>query len=109
MCEAFSEQTGLSESVRASPWNKDFPRMGLHAMGEGGSLQNFGALSWEDEKLSPNPPTVFETIKKTSHWLRRDFSQAQANRPKKQAGVAALITDKTGFTSKLIRRHREGH
>jgi hypothetical protein len=51
----------------------------------------------------PNPLTVFEIIKKTSRYLRRDFSQAQANGPKKQAGVATLITDKMDFTSKLIR------
>ena len=33
----------------------------------------------------------------------------QANGPKKQAGVAVLVSDKTDFKSKLIRRDREGH
>ena len=33
----------------------------------------------------------------------------QANRPKKQADLAILISDKIEFKAKLIRRDREGH
>jgi hypothetical protein len=34
---------------------------------------------------------------------------SQANRPKKQADLAILISDKIEFKAKLIRRDREGH
>jgi hypothetical protein len=33
----------------------------------------------------------------------------QANVPRKQAGVAILISDKVGFKRTLIKRDKEGH
>ena len=43
------------------------------------------------------------------HYLRVNARNVfQTNRPKKQAGVAFLISNKIDFLSKLIKRDREG-
>jgi hypothetical protein len=48
---------------------------------------------------------------KDSHYLRRKGWKTifQANGPKKQVGIAILISNKTDFQPKVIKKDKEGH
>jgi exonuclease III len=50
-------------------------------------------------------------IDRNKHWLRVKCWKKiyQANGPRKQAGVAILISDKVDFKPTLIKRDKEGH
>jgi exonuclease III len=50
-------------------------------------------------------------IDRNKHWLRvkRWKKIYQANGPRKQAGVAILISDKVDFKPTLIEQDKEGH
>jgi hypothetical protein len=56
--------------------------------------------------LTGNPPQD-----KDRHYLRVKGwkTNFQANGPKKQAGIAILISDKIDFQPKVIKKEKEGH
>ena len=54
-----------------------------------------------------NPTWNKGHIQTESEGLEKDIPWKQ--RPKKQAGVAILISDKIDFKTKAVKREREGH
>jgi exonuclease III len=47
---------------------------------------------------------------RTKHWLKvKGWKIYQANGPRKQAGVAILISDKVDYKPTLIKQDKEGH
>jgi exonuclease III len=54
---------------------------------------------------------VTHLIDRKKHWLRvKDWNKIyQASRPRKQAGVAILISDKADFKLTFLKQDKEGH
>jgi hypothetical protein len=53
-----------------------------------------------------NPP---QGQRQTLPWSKRLEKIFQANSPKKQSGVAILISNKINFQAKVIKKDKEGH
>ena len=56
-----------------------------------------------------NPPQNKGHIQTESEGLGKDISHNWIPKKKKKAGVAILISDKTDFKIKAVKRDKEGH
>ena len=55
------------------------------------------------------PTSKQGTIQTVSEGLGKDISHKWRSKKKKKAGVAILISDKTDFKTKAVKRDKDGH
>jgi exonuclease III len=74
-------------------------------------IKRYQLANW-NKKEDPTICCLEEThlIDRNKHWLKvKGWKIYQANGPRKQAGVAILISDKVDFKLTLIKRDKKGH
>jgi exonuclease III len=90
----------------------DFSLISLNINGNNSPIKRHGVTDWL-HKQDPTFCCILETQlrDKDRYYLRmKDWKTIfQTNGPKKQAGVAILISNKVDFQPKVIKKDKEGH
>jgi exonuclease III len=100
----------LTTKIKGS--NKDFSLISLNINGHNSSIKRHRLTDWS-RKQDPTFCCIQETYlrDKDKYNLRVKGWKTifQANGPKKQAGVAILISNNIDFQPKVIKKDKEGH